>query len=119
MPDQGPRDSVRLTPIAAKIPAFPPQMIAEQSHDAAVGERPNVNFGWPDRERLIPKGGEQSAFAALAQAIGAFAAHTYLRGRLGHAAGARKHVEKAELALGGPSVLAELSGRGELGVLIR
>ena len=77
-------------------------MITEQSHDAAVGERRDVNFGRPERERFIPKGGEQRASTALAQAIGALAAHPGSGGGLADAAGAGERVEKAKLALSGP-----------------
>ena len=58
----------------------------------------------PKRERFIPKGGEQRAFTALAQAIGALAAHPGSGGGLADAAGAGERVEKPQLALGGPAV---------------
>src|SRR5207244_2734914 len=99
-----PAHSCASGPDRHEIPAFPPRIIVDQSHDAAIGERRHVNFGRPERQRSIPKGGEQRAFAALAQAIGALAAHPGSGGRLADAAGAGERVEKPQLALGAPAV---------------
>src|SRR5690348_13719079 len=79
-------------------------MIAQQPHEAPVGELRRVNFGGPEGQRLVPKGREQSAFAAVAQAIGACPAHARAGGGLADAAGAGERVEKLPLALGGPAV---------------
>ena len=61
-------------------------------------------------ERAIPAGGEQAVGIALAQAIGAFAAHPRCEGGTGDAAGAGELGQEGELAPCGPAVAAEGSG---------
>jgi len=56
--------------------------------------------------RSIPKGSEQGAIAAAAEAIGALAGHSGKGGGAGDAAGAHERNEEAQLALGRPAVAA-------------
>ena len=80
-----------------KIPAFPPIMIAEKAHDAAVRQWLAVNFAWAGagREGAVPEEAEQGPFGAVAQPVSALAAHAGGSGGLCNAAAAREFVEEA------------------------
>ncbi|MES2326553.1 MAG: hypothetical protein V4499_04380 [Pseudomonadota bacterium] len=86
-------------------------MIAQQAHQAAIRRRLIVNF-MPlrlRREDAIPKRAEESSVAAIAQAVGALAAHAGEGGSIDDAPCRRQRVEEAQLALGGPAVASDSS----------
>lgn len=66
------------------------------------------------RKDPVPGGGEEAGRVALAEAIGALAAHPRGCGGAGDGAGAREGVEEAELAGRSPAVPAEALGRALL-----
>jgi hypothetical protein len=83
-------------------------MIAEQAHEAPFRRPQVVNLasGRFVREGAVPEQREQGSVRAVAQSVGALAAHACKSGRLGDAAGARKRIEKAKLAFRRPAVPA-------------
>src|SRR2546430_1080187 len=85
-------------------------MGAQQPHEPAVAQSVDVNFGGMrlEGDRPVPKCREGRAFAAVAQPIGALAAHARGGRRLGDTASAGESVEEAKLALGCPAVAADL-----------
>lgn len=66
------------------------------------------------RKDAVPGGGEQAARIALAQAIGALAAHPRGGSGAGDGACAGERAEEGELPGGGPAVPAEALGRALL-----
>jgi len=89
-------------------------MVAEQAHDLPDGELIGVNLALRRRwsEDAIPQEREQRTFAATAQAVRAFAAHSGVRCGIAYVVRACERIEELQLALGGPPVVADSSGFG-------